>query len=79
MKRANGVQLIIKALERAVNEHGWPNSFSPRELQEYGAALDYTLVGRWSRPVIAALTDQGWTISYVARRFEITYIRQRGG
>jgi hypothetical protein len=36
---------LLKAITRATNEHGWPNTFSFGELAEYGG-LSPTLAGR---------------------------------
>lgn len=69
MNREAGRRQIIAALGRAAEEHGMPNSFSPRELQDYGCCVDYTAIGKWAVDVVERLQLQGWDIKYEGRRF----------
>lgn len=71
MNREVGRRQIIAALERAIEEHGMPNSFSPCELQNFGCCVDYTAIGKWAVDVVELLQLQGWDIKYEDRRFII--------
>lgn len=78
MTGEEGKQRIISALESAVIEHGWPNSFTAGELTQYCRKLSPMLVGRWAWRAVDQMKLEGWRIEYNDCRFTIDFSPRYG-
>ena len=69
------VKQVVRALTKAAQEHGTPNSFAPSELAGCGCRLSALRVGqlasRCSRSIYEQLAVAGLNVHYTARRFQV--------
>ncbi|HEU4565924.1 MAG TPA: hypothetical protein VFS05_14790 [Gemmatimonadaceae bacterium] len=59
-------------MERAVEEHGAPNRFTPAELwSTFGARMEPRHIAREAPWICAHLRERGWCVTYTDRAFVV--------